>query len=156
MSRTLATMQALEEERAASVAWEARAQAGLAHSERLKDLLEVSASWPPAAGESAAGSATRAGVGGGGGDGAAQQAAAMRRELLAEQARTADLQVQVCRQPPAWHRCLCLLCLWTLGGCLHMCRQHRAHCVWRASVFDVMQHQHSQAALAPPSHAIPR
>jgi hypothetical protein len=54
----------------------------------LKDLLEESAAWPaPAGGPSSVGAADD--------DSAERQLEALRRALLAEQAHTADLQVQV-------------------------------------------------------------
>ena len=102
--------QALAEAHAASAAWEARAEAGLAHSERLKDLLAESAAWPSAdedggggGGASAPGGKAVGGAsggsdsrgGGGGGRLTEGDAADVRRALLAEQARTAELQVQV-------------------------------------------------------------
>jgi hypothetical protein len=87
--------EALGEAQACNASWEAAAQAGLAQSERLKELLEESAAWePPVTG------AAHAPEGNGGGGGAAAAAAqrrceALEREALLQRARCAELETQV-------------------------------------------------------------
>lgn len=106
--------------------WEAQAQQGLAQNERLKDLLEETATWDAAAaaqaqaqaqaGGSSSGAARAGDVGAAGalpsGSSAAELEALcgrLQRELLLERAKTAQLDVQVQRvdsQLPGRGECL--------------------------------------------------
>jgi len=90
----------VERTRRLAAGWEVQAQESLAQVDKLKDLLEESASWSAqqssaaAAGADPAGKAG-AGAGAGGPGDAASRLHALQQEMLAEKARVVDLEVQV-------------------------------------------------------------
>jgi hypothetical protein len=84
----------LERVRGACDAWEAQAQDALAHVERLKDMLEEAAGWEGA--RVAANNSSSTGAAGGG-EGCSQLAKQHEVEaaLLAERARSSELELQL-------------------------------------------------------------
>lgn len=82
-------LQSLVQLRDAASKWEAQAQASLAQNERLKDLLEESATWSIPAAPSSGSAAAAGGAADGGGGSSAAAAAVQAAEALAAAAAAA-------------------------------------------------------------------